>query len=83
MARRFSLSARVRSDQERTEEILERSPMARAGGGCAVSSAGAEDTACAICRQRRQNNVRIDHRDDGLHAKRAGEAPGLQAHPLH
>ena len=43
--------------------------MARAGNGCVVRSAGADDTACAICRQRRQNNVRIDHRDDGLHAK--------------
>ncbi len=46
--------------------------MTLAGGGCAVSRASAEDAACAICRQRRQNNVRIDHRDDGLSATLQG-----------
>ena len=62
----------VGSDQERTEKIEERPPMALAGSGCAVSRASAEETACAICRQRRQNNVRIDHGDDGLSAKLQG-----------
>lgn len=46
--------------------------MALAGCGCVVRSAGAQDTACAIYRQHRQNNVCIDYGDDKPNAKLQG-----------
>jgi hypothetical protein len=46
--------------------------MALAGRGCVVRSVGAQDTACAIYRQHRQNHVCIDYGGDNLNAKLQG-----------